>query len=616
MLLQVKRSPAPLPWLLWRALALGCPALASTGCLIVSPAEQDEALDPDHDSAPWEKDCDSTRADVQGPASVKLYVDDDGDGYGLIGSLTPWADMDCPPRDPLAGWSWVGGDCDDEDAAVSPAASESCDGDDDDCDTLVDEGSICSAGGEVVLAETTPQVRGAEAIAATGWALLGGHDLDGDAIPDAAIATLGSGRAEGGMVHVLYGPLESESAFDAETVRVLEGEDALGGTASASPDARTLEALLLEGAPVLVAGAPRSEASTGEGSGDLWAIDVARGREAVVTSLRPEVEAALSAPRALGAALAVAMGDPDHGVPGFLVAGAPETEVDGGAAGWSEAGAVVLLFHDGESLAGTATLVGQEHGQYVGASVGASGGDGSDGADLDGDGCADLVVGVWPLDQPGAIVLVQEACQGEGTAAPLEDLRSAQFLGADTADGVGSMVVVTSDLTGDGLADVIVGGPGASVNSAPAAGEVWLLRGASTISSSFHEASARWIAEDSYANLGASVAGAGDVNVDDQPDLAIGAPGAGAVAPEAGAVWVVYGPLGMAGETEDLMDEDAPALRVDGIQNLSELGRAVAPGGAGADGAGDMLLIGAPGADFGDESDGVAVGRVYLLNPD
>jgi len=59
-----------------------------------------------------------------------FYVDEDGDGYGS-GEAT----IACEPM----GRAQRDGDCDDSDASVGPAARESCNGVDDDCDGAVDE---------------------------------------------------------------------------------------------------------------------------------------------------------------------------------------------------------------------------------------------------------------------------------------------------------------------------------------------------------------------------------------------------------------------------------------------------------------------------------------------
>ncbi len=82
--------------------------------------------------------CDSLDNDCNGidddnaVDAFASYPDVDGDGYGnqsspLISCSTP------------SSWLTVGGDCDDGDAAVSPSASERCNGYDDDCDGSTDE---------------------------------------------------------------------------------------------------------------------------------------------------------------------------------------------------------------------------------------------------------------------------------------------------------------------------------------------------------------------------------------------------------------------------------------------------------------------------------------------
>jgi hypothetical protein len=76
-------------------------------------------------------DCDETPDDG---LIVPWYPDVDGDGFG---------DEDSAPVEtcaPPTGWVDVGGDCDDADDAVNPDAAEVCNGEDDDCDDLPDDG--------------------------------------------------------------------------------------------------------------------------------------------------------------------------------------------------------------------------------------------------------------------------------------------------------------------------------------------------------------------------------------------------------------------------------------------------------------------------------------------
>jgi hypothetical protein len=67
-----------------------------------------------------------------GAAPVTWFRDADDDGYG--NDAEPFIACD-PPN----GYAAAGGDCDETDPSVSPAAPEKCNGMDDDCDFQVDE---------------------------------------------------------------------------------------------------------------------------------------------------------------------------------------------------------------------------------------------------------------------------------------------------------------------------------------------------------------------------------------------------------------------------------------------------------------------------------------------
>ena len=79
-------------------------------------------------------DCDG---DIdEGTSPDTWYRDADGDGYGTSVS---WVSCGQP-----SGFAAVTGDCDDDDAAVNPGATELCNGYDDDCDKVVDAAGLAT----------------------------------------------------------------------------------------------------------------------------------------------------------------------------------------------------------------------------------------------------------------------------------------------------------------------------------------------------------------------------------------------------------------------------------------------------------------------------------------
>ncbi|HMA04714.1 MAG TPA: putative metal-binding motif-containing protein, partial [Methanomicrobiales archaeon] len=76
-----------------------------------------------------DNDCDG---EVDEGVRLSFYRDADGDGYGSRETL-----QDCSAP---TGYAAVSGDCDDLNPAIYPGAAEVCDGKDNDCDVIVDEG--------------------------------------------------------------------------------------------------------------------------------------------------------------------------------------------------------------------------------------------------------------------------------------------------------------------------------------------------------------------------------------------------------------------------------------------------------------------------------------------
>jgi len=120
--------------------ALGCSAPAgyvadATDCddaaVDVNPAQTELCNGVDDD-------CDGAIDEAGAGGATNWYADADGDSYGDAGvSVTS-----CMAP---AGYVSDGTDCDDTDAAVSPAATEFCNGIDDNCDGAIDEDAAADA---------------------------------------------------------------------------------------------------------------------------------------------------------------------------------------------------------------------------------------------------------------------------------------------------------------------------------------------------------------------------------------------------------------------------------------------------------------------------------------
>jgi hypothetical protein len=148
--------------------------------------------------------------------------------------------------------------------------------------------------------------------------------------------------------------------------------------------------------------------------------------------------------------------------------------------------------------------------------------------DLNGDGVADLVVGAPGRGGQGGLYIVD----GPVTAAGfLED--AGRFVpGAYAGFRCGESVVAQGDLTGDGLADLVVGDP----SHAGTDGAAWLLPGPVAPGTTLEEqAQATWTGR-TDDRLGKQIAAVGDVDDDGWTELAV----SGNKVDQA---WLFYGPL-------------------------------------------------------------------------
>ena len=174
-------------------------------------------------------------------------------------------------------------------------------------------------------------------------------------------------------------------------------------------------------------------------------------------------------------------------------------------------------------------------------------GDGYDAATHDGDDCDDVAVEINPAAEEECGNGVDDNCDGGAAGcAPsgtlVLDTADAILVGENEDDQAGQYYAGGSDLTGDGLPDLVVGAPGYYTDE-QSGGAVYLLgsipAGESTLSTSLTLLSAGGTMQ----GVGTAVVMPGDITGDGQDDLLIGAHNDDQTATNAGSIVVIAGPI-------------------------------------------------------------------------
>ncbi|MCT7952927.1 putative Ig domain-containing protein [Ancylothrix sp. C2] len=248
---------------------------------------------------------------------------------------------------------------------------------------------------------------------------------------------------------------------------------------------------------------------------------------------------------------------------GFSVSNAGDVNGDGFAdlivgaryadpASGSAAGKSYLVFGKTDATAinlsslGTGGFIinGEAAGDFSGFSVNSAG-------DVNGDGLADVVVGTLFADTASGVDAGKSYLVFGKTntdAINLNSLGTGGFTinGEAANDFSGISVNSAGDVNGDGLADLIVGGPGADPASGVDAGKSYLLFGKTDANAinlnSLGTGGFIINGETAGDSSGVSVSSAGDINGDGFADLMVGVPGADPAAViNAGKSYVIFG---------------------------------------------------------------------------
>ncbi len=528
-------------------------------------------------------DCDGDVDEDGAVDALSFYVDADGDGYGA--SVVAAVACEAP-----SGASAVASDCDDSDASVNPAATELCSGIDDDCDGLIDDDD--------------PSV-----VVTSPWYLDSDGDGYGDAASPLSVCTEptgfvadaddcddGNSRVNPAATEVCRNGDDDDcdgtnTGCAAEGLLNLASADATVEGTVGSMDAGAAVAMgdiNGDGNLDVVVGATgaRSSSQAVGGAYILFgavtgSLDIGDADLALIGDTRGE---------AVGASLGVG-GDLDHdGIDDFVLGScAPPTAVDSVGRAFLFVGPLTA---GGDAADADHILSGTDQDDALGCALSTTG-------DVDGDGLADLLVGV-PGDDAGATdaggVFLHVGPYSAGAFASEVWLEGEAF-----RDAAGTAAVSGLDLNGDGVQDLVVGAPGRGSGG----GVAYVVLGPTTLSSDLSLADAQLSGQLTADAAGTALAAPGDLDDDGIDDLLIGAPGWDGGATDGGAVYLV---LGQSGTWQDTGLTFADG-RLEGTSASGALGTSVA--GAGDTDADGVLefIAGAPLA----ERSGAQVGGVWRV---
>jgi len=223
--------------------------------------------------------------------------------------------------------------------------------------------------------------------------------------------------------------------------------------------------------------------------------------------------------------------------------------------------------------------------------------------DLDGDGASELLVGAWGADAGGSAAGSVTIHAGGSAGAGEPAVVLAQYEGERPGQNLGIAVRLVGDIDEDGALDLVIGAPGDDAAGIGAGLAVLFTAHTDGSTHRPEDAIARIYGDAEGAFMGQTVDGPGDLDGDGVPDLLVAAPGDDTGGVDAGAFFILEGPI-----TTDRSTSDGVAAWYGEAAGDQAGGSIAAPGDVNDDGYAD-LVVGAPDQDLG----GNGAGLIYIL---
>lgn len=386
----------------------------------------------------------------------------------------------------------------------------------------------------------------------------GAGDVNGDGLADITVGALGAepNGPESGRAYVVFGKADTDKVPLADVARglggfVLDGEapdDSSGRSVGGVDDVNG------DGLDDIVVGAVGAASNGLDFAGRTYVVfgkaDTEKVPLAEVTqgvggfSLDGEAGGDASG-RTVGGA-----GDVNGDGIADIIVGASGADPNGTESGrayvvFGKADTDKVLLADVTQGIGGFALDGEALEDNSGVSVSGAG-------DVNGDGLADVIVGASGADPSGTdsgrayVVFGKEDTDKVLLADVAQGIGGFALDGEEPDDHSGISVSGVGDVNGDGLADVMVGAPGADANT-PHSGRTYVVFGKADTDKVRLADVAQGIGgfaldgEPSEESFGMSLSGGGDVDGDGLADVVVGDAAAGANGRQSGRTYVVFG---------------------------------------------------------------------------